>query len=103
LPRLAAAEGALTFFSCVYVFIGLQACFAGFLDEKVTNLSVAKACLPLNNKRKGITERLASIFYMIILFFIGIKDCCAILVKTYGNLDRGSIEALTLAYSSAPA
>jgi len=38
-----------------------------------------------------------------ILFFIGIKDCCAILVKTYGNLNCGSIEALTSAYSTAPA
>ena len=56
-----------------------------------------------NNKHKGITERLASVFYVIILFFIGIKDCCAILVKTYGNLDSGSIEALTLAYPNAPA
>ena len=37
------------------------------------------------------------------LLFIGIKDCCAILVKTYGNLDSGSIEALTLAYPTAPA
>jgi len=35
--------------------------------------------------------------------FMGIKDCCAILVKTYGNLNCGSIEALTLAYPSAPA
>ncbi|WP_343524088.1 hypothetical protein [Pedobacter sp.] len=35
--------------------------------------------------------------------FIGIKDCCAILVKTYGNLYCGSIEALTLALPNAPA
>uniref|UniRef100_UPI0025FF1139 hypothetical protein n=1 Tax=Pedobacter sp. UBA5917 TaxID=1947061 RepID=UPI0025FF1139 len=37
--RLASAlrrRRALTFFSCVYVFIGLQACFAGWLDPKVT-------------------------------------------------------------------
>jgi len=30
------------------------------LDRKETNLSAAKACLPLNNKDKGITERLGS-------------------------------------------
>ena len=34
--RSTAAEGALTFFSCAYVFIGLQACFAGWLGPKVT-------------------------------------------------------------------
>jgi len=43
---------------------------------------------------------LAAVFYVFILFFIGIKDCCAILVKTYGNLNCGSIEALTSAYST---
>jgi len=35
--------------------------------------------------------------------FIGIKDCYAILVKSYGNLDSGSLQALTLAYPNTPA